>query len=566
MKQQCRDCASGGVFGVGDGKCSKCYGGGKVGTIADDIAGGKSSCPRCHGTGKCPTCGGSGLVSGSTVPARPPAEGRKAPPREAAGSSATPLEKEWYGICNGSDFIPKHIVDYYVAALSAEGSHAAIVVGLSDFTAHTCPKCGDEGQFKIHFLGRLDHPEPGCNWTGYMGTGSYIGFQIVKILHCGIRAGGSMKEDSDKEGESGGWINAIFGFLFVGMFRAALAVVLIPLHTIVALCQPKQAMSDRITRVPVLAVFALAVGIGGYELDQVSKAQIVNSQRSVMVPAPARQFSTSPGTRPVESAQPVASPQPAVPQDFPVVASPPITPQQSPVTPQPQPAQEIPPSQPSEAELRLAENRRSAKESYDQAINLGKSGSFDEELTYLERATQLDPEFADAYVEKGAIDGVKGRCEAAIQEFNRALGLNPRLARAYSNRGNCYWNLKNINQAIQDYTASLALDSTQAEVFATRGMAYSRVGNWAQAEADLREAIRLGSQNPSAYHNLGFTLFSEQRYLDAIQSFDQALALQPDLPLALRYRGLAKQAIGRTAEGLADLQRGHELDPQMQQR
>ena len=41
MKQQCPDCASGGVFGVGNGKCSKCYGGGKAGTIADDIAGGE---------------------------------------------------------------------------------------------------------------------------------------------------------------------------------------------------------------------------------------------------------------------------------------------------------------------------------------------------------------------------------------------------------------------------------------------------------------------------------------------------------------------------------------------
>ena len=67
MKQQCPDCASGGVFGVGNGKCSKCYGGGKAGTIADDIAGGKPSCPRCHGTGQCPTCGGSGLVSGSAA-------------------------------------------------------------------------------------------------------------------------------------------------------------------------------------------------------------------------------------------------------------------------------------------------------------------------------------------------------------------------------------------------------------------------------------------------------------------------------------------------------------------
>src|ERR1035437_1412760 len=168
MKQQCPDCASGGVFGVGNGKCSKCYGGGKAGTFADEIAGGKPSCPRCHGTGRCPTCGGSGLVSGSAAatPERPHAEGRKAPPREVAGSSATSLESAWFGLCDSSEFIPKHIVDYYVAALSAEGSHAEIVVGLSDFVGHTCPNCKDEGQFKVHFLGRLEHPA--CHWAGYM--------------------------------------------------------------------------------------------------------------------------------------------------------------------------------------------------------------------------------------------------------------------------------------------------------------------------------------------------------------------------------------------------------------
>ena len=278
MKQQCPDCASGGVFGVGNGKCSKCYGGGKAGTFADEIAGGKPSCPRCHGTGRCPTCGGSGLVSGSAAatPERPHAEGRKAPPREVAGSSATPLESAWFGLCDSSEFIPKHIVDYYVAALSAEGSHAEIVVGLSDFVGHTCPNCKDEGQFKVHFLGRLEHPA--CHWAGYMGTGSYIAFQITKILHSGIRAGGSMKEDSDKKGEGGGWIYAIFGFLVVGMFRAALAVVLIPPHTIVALCQPKQPKSDVVMRVIVLLVFAATIGICTYEIDAASNQQATASQ------------------------------------------------------------------------------------------------------------------------------------------------------------------------------------------------------------------------------------------------------------------------------------------------
>jgi hypothetical protein len=70
---------------------------------------------------------------------------------------------------------------------------------VSDFHAHTCPKCGEQGQFKIHFLGRLEHPE--CHWTGYMGTGSYIGFQISQILHSGMRAGVGMKEDSDRKGD-----------------------------------------------------------------------------------------------------------------------------------------------------------------------------------------------------------------------------------------------------------------------------------------------------------------------------------------------------------------------------
>jgi tetratricopeptide (TPR) repeat protein len=221
------------------------------------------------------------------------------------------------------------------------------------------------------------------------------------------------------------------------------------------------------------------------------------------------------------------------------------------------------PNQDNTSATQIVDQHSAATEAYDHGMQLALKNDPDQALPYIDRAIQLDPQFADAYVQKGVIDGYKGRCEAAIQEFNRALELNPRLARAYSNRGNCYWNFKNTDQAIRDYSASLALDSTQPEALATRGMAYSRVGNWTQADPDLREAIRLGGRNPSAYHNLGHTLFMQRRYLDAIQYFDQALVLQPDLALALRCRGLAKQLLGRAAEGLADIQRAHALDPNL---
>jgi hypothetical protein len=78
-----------------------------------------------------------------------------------------------------------------------------------------------------------------------MRTGSYVGHQLAQIFHTGVRAGGAMKEDADSKGDrSGGWIGGILVFLVTAIFRAALAVVLIPVHIIAVLCQPKPAQSQ----------------------------------------------------------------------------------------------------------------------------------------------------------------------------------------------------------------------------------------------------------------------------------------------------------------------------------
>jgi hypothetical protein len=129
-------------------------------------------------------------------------------------------------------------IRYRSAAQANAGKHAAIAVGLSDFTGLACLKCRERGQFKIHFLGRLEHPS--CEHTWYVGSGTYIGYQFGQIFHTGVRAGGAMKDDADRKGDrSGGWIYGIFAFFAVAVFRAALAVVLIPIHLIISLSQKK---------------------------------------------------------------------------------------------------------------------------------------------------------------------------------------------------------------------------------------------------------------------------------------------------------------------------------------
>lgn len=235
MAQQCKDCDSIIILGKrGNGKCSSCHGRGTKNTIVNDISGSDTKCWKCKGTGTCSTCRGSGIVASTTASAPAPTV-THAEPRPVLTSD---LEKGWYRLCNSSDFIPQSTVEQYTDQLKATRNHVAIAVGLSNFTGETCPKCGSRGQFKIHVLGSLRHPDCSANW--YIGPGSYILYQLGQIFHTGIRAGGSMKDDADRKGDrSGGIVNAIFGFLFVAVFRAALAVVLIPLQAVVSLAQSK---------------------------------------------------------------------------------------------------------------------------------------------------------------------------------------------------------------------------------------------------------------------------------------------------------------------------------------
>ena len=231
MKEQCPDCASGGVFGVGNGKCSKCYGGGKAGTIADDIAGGKPSCPRCHGTGQCPTCGGSGLVSGSAAPARPHAHAELNP------------------------FDDKVAVRVY------------------------CPKCGALDWFEWRFLGKLT--DPVCGHTWYVGSGTYTLMQ----LRAGFAAGHRFAKylTSGVSGE-GAWIAKAMGW-FMGVIlglgiRLEFGVLMIPIQALAGLFQAKKAHLEVATRLVVLALSLAGLGIGLYEAQHASRPHFQRVQPS----------------------------------------------------------------------------------------------------------------------------------------------------------------------------------------------------------------------------------------------------------------------------------------------
>ena len=190
MKTRCPDCDNVQVIGgLGNGRCSRCHGSGKQGTIADDIGGGKGSCERCHGNGQCITCAGDGFVMASE-PARP-----------HATAELNPLDKK---------------------------------VAIKTF----CPKCGEIDWFEWKFLGHLK--DPVCGHTWYVGSGAYTTQQMRAVFQAGGMMAKYMTSGVSGEGAMvgkvvGGFCGVVFGIAF----RLPFAAVMIPLQAVVRLSQSK---------------------------------------------------------------------------------------------------------------------------------------------------------------------------------------------------------------------------------------------------------------------------------------------------------------------------------------
>ena len=177
------------------------------------------------------------------------------------------------------------------------------------------------------------------------------------------------------------------------------------------------------------------------------------------------------------------------------------------------------------------------------------------------KSIQLDNRIPQTYVTLGRIHDSTGKLDLALAEFQQALSLNARdasavtgLAYAYEHAGrnaeaeaafrkaavmrpddwNGYETLGKYLQrqhkysdAIAQYQHALQLTPDNAQVLANLGGAYVDSGeakNLTLAESALKQSIAL-SPSYGAYANLGFLLYQQRRYREAVEATQQALNL-----------------------------------------
>jgi tetratricopeptide (TPR) repeat protein len=164
------------------------------------------------------------------------------------------------------------------------------------------------------------------------------------------------------------------------------------------------------------------------------------------------------------------------------------------------------------------------------------------------------PKRAEAVLLEGKRLMVLGRFPDAIERFTKATDIWPEMAAGYFERGLAHQNLNQEDLALLDFEKALSVDPNLPEAHVAVGSIHRQRGDLKSAMNEFTLAIALGS-NVDAVYQRGQTYESLGEHQKAVADYDLAIAQMPNAPYAYRARATARESLGDRAGAEEDRQK-----------
>lgn len=135
----------------------------------------------------------------------------------------------------------------------------------------------------------------------------------------------------------------------------------------------------------------------------------------------------------------------------------------------------------------------------NRARGLMRNKLFDAAQVDILKALSLEPNSKEALINLSALQLCMENLDAAMHALDRAFELNPQSPEAYNNRGVLYLKTGIYEQAIQDFDMALAMQKDFAPAAFNRGIVLLRRGEYSAARRAFSDAIRFGQQEGRAF-------------------------------------------------------------------
>jgi tetratricopeptide (TPR) repeat protein len=221
--------------------------------------------------------------------------------------------------------------------------------------------------------------------------------------------------------------------------------------------------------------------------------------------------------------------------------------------------------------------------------------NYAEAIRFYNEALEKNPEFPDAYLNKGIALLKLNQVKDAHDILTEAIRLDPTLVQANLVRSETSLRLGDLQaaeedlaainkvykdstryflihgnlmqarskeaEALSDYDRALILHGDNVEALVNRGAVYYNMKSYKLAKADFSKAAKLNPMLPEALNNLGLIAEKEENWNQAISYFDLILNSNPADPLALNNKGYALLQLKEPEQAKKLIERSLDIQP-----
>jgi tetratricopeptide (TPR) repeat protein/glycosyltransferase involved in cell wall biosynthesis len=180
-------------------------------------------------------------------------------------------------------------------------------------------------------------------------------------------------------------------------------------------------------------------------------------------------------------------------------------------------------------------------------------GRNEQALSWIQRAIKISPSNVEAHRSAGTILLALGKFGEAAEATRKAAALQPDLPGVHAQLGKALTMLERGDEAMASLEIALRQDPhPNADLLNTVAAALEQCCDFVRAEEFARRALLLQPNFKDAFMSLGNALSAQGRLGEALQAYDQALALKGDDAMTRYNRSLVLLASGDFLRGWAE--------------
>ncbi|MCU0239425.1 MAG: tetratricopeptide repeat protein [Pyrinomonadaceae bacterium] len=188
-----------------------------------------------------------------------------------------------------------------------------------------------------------------------------------------------------------------------------------------------------------------------------------------------------------------------------------------------------------------AENQRNkratAERFYSQGLGILSRDDYPKAIPYFEKASEIDPNYAEAWYQLGFCYGMLNRHQDALKASRQAARLRPEWAEVHANIGASSYALAQFKDALESYRNAAKINPDNADTQYALGLTFNKLGRTDEEILAYKRAVDIRNDHVNALEKLGNAYFKQKRFADAFKAFDMLKIYKQD---AKNYNSLGE--------------------------